>query len=269
MKLNKRNQYPYSYNQKKAVDSSNLGILKLMFLMIGERAYEYLQPVIERVQQVNPRVRALVLVVVSSFVVLLLSMWFFSMIFNMGNEESTSPSVPSAQQVFAAPYDIDQRQLPVDGTDPNAFLPQTIGESYAFVTTSLPIDSGTQKVNPNAVGALHMCMVDFDNSCTMQYTPQYYTLGRYADVNQEVVQVFVGNYWTPETAHITVTELITRSRTVGYVGNFVSGGLGTIDYFYSTSNGWYSFTWTRGAWVISVSGRSREALETAIQTLSI
>lgn len=269
MKLNKRNQYPYSYNQKNAVDSSNLGILKLIFLVIGERAYEYLQPALDSIRQINPRVRALVLITVSSFAVLMLSMWFFGMLLDMGDEDSTTPKVPSAQQVFDAPYEIDQRQMPVDGTAPTDFLPATIGESYALVSNTVPLDEGTHKVNPNAVGALHMCVVDFENSCTLQYAPQQYTFGRYADANQDTVQVFVGNYWTPETAEITMIELITRSRTMGYVGNFVSSGLGVVDYFYSTSNGWYSFTWTRGAWVISISGRSREAVETAVQSLSI
>ncbi len=269
MKTNRRDQYSYSYNQKPTVDSSNLGILKLIFQLIGEWAYDYIRPVIDSIREINPKVRALVMITISSFGMLLLSMWFFGMVLDMGDEEPTSSSVPSAQQLFAAPFEIDQRQMPSDGSDPNIYLPQTIGESYAFVSNTVPVDEGTQKVSPTAVGSLHRCMVDFDNSCTLQYAPQYYTLGRYSDANQEVVQVFVGNYWTPETAQVTVTELITRSRTFGYVGNFVSGGLGTVDYFYSTSNGWYSFTWTRGAWVISISAKSREAVETAVESLSI
>lgn len=253
-------------NPKKIFDpkqhnvGGNIGIAGLLVAAMGERIGRgYVLPVYERgvalVKRIHPRVWAITGIMVSILVLLIVVYAGISLF--TGEEPVEEPATITIAEALRAPYDLNEKST----LDPEAALGDVIPQNFGDFTRVVNVEADA------TFGRLTNCLVDngfFE--CGLDYTPQYSNASFYEDSRGNRIEVVAANYWNEESTSDTMYDAVGVARTFSRVGNFVVG-VGEIEYFYSTTRNWFSFTWGHGAWIFSVSASNADVLELALQSL--
>ncbi len=254
-------------NPKKMFDpkqkglAGDIGIAGLLVAALGERIGRgYVLPVFNVgktfAQKIHPRVWAITGIMMSVLVLLFVVYAGLSLLTG-GDEPVVEADTITFANALSSPFDLNDRALLDPNTHINDVLPVSFGD-FQRVT------------NPEAMepfSRLTSCLTNTGTSqCALEYTPQYNLATHYIDSEGNVIEVMVTNYWNEDLATETMDDAVSHARTFSRVGNFVVGA-GEIDYFYSTTSNWFSFTWGHGAWVFSISASYPEVLENAVQAL--
>jgi hypothetical protein len=239
-----------------------VGIVGLVLLLIARRAFSYVQPYVmprwRVVRDLHPRIKALASVMIS--LVVLLALALFALI-SLTGDEPASATAPSFSQALAAPYGIDRRSFPATDAQINSLLPAAF-EGYTPVTDMTVTNTGVY-------GPLMKCQFDPANPCGLSYIPQSARYMVYGVGGDPMVVVFVSYYLGEQFSDQITLNLMDGARRFGRIGDFVTYGHAATDYFYSYAQGWFSFTYSRGPWVVSVSARSMAALEAAVKAMPL
>lgn len=237
----------------------NIGVAGLLVAAMGERVgRNYVLPIYERgtglVKRIHPRIWAITGIMVSILVLLIVVYAAISLL--TGEEPIEEPATITIAEALRAPYDLEEKST----LDPEATLGDIIPASFGDFTRVTAVEADA------TFGRLTNCLVDngfFE--CNLDYTPQYSNASFYEDSKGNRIEVVVANYWNEESASETMYDVVGVARTFSRVGNFVVG-VGEIEYFYSTTRNWFSFTWGHGAWIFSISAQTPSVLE---DTLSV
>ena len=204
--------------------------------------------------RIHPRVWAITGILTVILVLLLIV--YVGVMFLVDKDTVAQAETITVDQALRAPFDLDNRVLlaedmPIDDVLPDSFgdfqqLTETEGETLSF-------------------GRLTSCLVDNGTfECNITYRPQYQATTRYSDNNGNTIEVVVANYWNERITTEAMVDAVHSAGEFSRVGDFVVA-VGEIDYFYSTTSDWFSFTWAHGAWMFSVSAETPESLTSAVQ----
>jgi hypothetical protein len=115
------------------------------------------------------------------------------------------------------------------------------------------------------------CLIAFDwnavNACAMTNEPMSVQAADFIDASNQTIRMTVASYETADHAATSMTELFDHSNAVGQIGNYSLVSSEPVSYYYSASQGWWMFTWSKGNYVMSVSGASLAQLEDVIAKL--
>lgn len=254
-------------NPKKMFDpkqkglAGDIGIAGLLIAALGERIGRgYVLPVFnvgkKLVRKIHPRVWAITGIMMSVLVLLLVVYTALSFLTG-GDEPVVEADTITFAEALSSPFDLNDRALLDPNMHINDVLPVSFGD-FQRVTNTEEMGSFSR---------LTSCLTNSGTyQCALEYAPQYNLATYYMDNEGNVIEVMVANYWNDDLATETMDDAVSHARTFSRVGNFVVGA-GEIDYFYSTTRNWFSFTWGHGAWVFSISASSPDILENAVQAL--
>jgi hypothetical protein len=169
---------------------------------------------------------------------------------------------PFLEEALVPPHDLNLRTVPPASSDARALLPATLGQ---YQRTSLPIttDSPSSPTNQCLLGLGYARDVASPPYCKRTYGPTSVAAAKYQS-GYQTVDLAIARFPDESQAGRTMEELLAHARAYGRVGNFVVGGVGEVDFFYSSVRGWVSLTWSHGPWVYSVSATKFTNLEDVV-----
>lgn len=179
-------------------------------------------------------------------------------------------------EALRAPYELETRLLPLQPLDEASILAASVGDyvlQLETVQTSRPATTEAAArpdaaVDVQAVPAVASQMVlgqcllavpESDTPCA-SHPGQYLTSGTYAKADGTVIQAAAASFASTDEARQVTKDVHRYASQVGVMGNYVLG-ISAVDYFYSSSYGVYTFTWSHENWVYSLSSTSFDALE--------
>jgi hypothetical protein len=166
-------------------------------------------------------------------------------------------------EALVAPYDLETQAVPAPNAAASSLLPSTIGK---FRSSNQPISQNFPS------SPTHQCLLAIGYprdaigapNCVRNYGTTGTAYSRYATSNYKTADLVVARFASQIQAEGTMFDLLHHAREFGQVGNFSIGATGSVNYFYSSVRGWFSFTWSRGPWIFSVSGPNLQYVEDLI-----
>jgi len=161
------------------------------------------------------------------------------------------------------PHDLNLRPVPSTSAHAQTLMPATLGQ---FQRTNRPIttDSPSSPTNQCLVGLGYARDVIHPPYCARTYGPTSVAAAKYQS-GYQTVDLAIARFPDESQAGRTMEELLAHARAYGRVGNFVVGGIGEVDFFYSSVRGWVSLTWSHGPWVYSISAAKFDNLEAMVE----
>lgn len=208
-----------------------------------------------------PLLRGLTLITISLVMMIFVGFFFAGEVRAYLEGEKVGPVL---EEALADPYGLDGRFDPTEADTARSVLPSVV---FNFNRTASVLSK------ENSSSLLNHCVLgipvpfEYDKTCVRTIGALDTASARYMSRN-EMADLTVSRFTNEAAAERTMLELLHYAREIGQVGNFSVAGVGPVDYFYSLSRGWTSFTWSRGAWVYTVSASSFEALENIVNELN-
>jgi hypothetical protein len=81
----------------------------------------------------------------------------------------------------------------------------------------------------------------------------YAEAANYTAANGMTVTVVAAQFTNTDEAGAAFEQLFAYSRLIGRIGNYAMIDSRAVDYYYSSTRNMFSFTWTNGAWIYTVS----------------
>lgn len=212
-----------------------------------------------RFEQLPARTRGITLIVLSLVILTPVGIFFARQM----DETLVVNPPPVLEEAFYAPFEIDKRPLPVYSLGADAARPERFG-AHTLLSTGISERAPSSWLNHCLLG---IPLVDAgeaqQEACHRRYGAVSTSFGRYVYNNMRV-DIAIAQFVDDEAARATTTDLLRFARKTGQVGNFAIEGVGEVDYFYSSINRMVSFTWSRGPWVFTISGRLFTDVERAV-----
>ncbi|HVO69332.1 MAG TPA: hypothetical protein VMT24_04755 [Aggregatilineaceae bacterium] len=166
---------------------------------------------------------------------------------------------PFLAEALVPPYDLNARPVPPISTDARSLLAATLGP---YQRTDLPIttDSPSSPTNQCLLGLGYARDVVSPPYCKRTYGPTSVAAAKYQS-GYQTADLAIARFSDESQAGRTMEELLAHARAYGRVGNFVAGGVGEVEFFFSSVRGWVSLTWSHGPWVYSISAAKFANLE--------
>lgn len=179
-----------------------------------------------------------------------------------------SQSGPFLAEALVAPYDLEKREVPAQDVDASLLIPATIGK---YQRNSQPITRGypSSPTNQCLLGLGYEANTIDAPNCNRSYGSTGVAYGRYVTGDWKNADLVIARFSNTTQAEGTMFDLLHHARKFGQVGNFSIGVGGEVSYFYSAVQLWYSFTWSHGPWIFSVSGPSLKYVEEIIEKYNI
>lgn len=212
------------------------------------------QQVIAYFQDMPARVRGVTLIMTAIFMLLLVTLTMVNLFAKPAKAEG-----PVLAAALVAPYEIETRPVPpIDVVDAQAILPAAFGEHTAE-NIAVPID---------ATSDLNRCLLsqmqpNIRPECSILYGPVGVGSGSYV-AKTHGVHIVAAYFGSGNSARAAMVDLVRYIRQVGQAGNYALS-VTSVDFLYSYSNGWVSFTWRRGPWVFNISSQFFSGLEQAAE----
>lgn len=237
------------------------GLIQLLVLslaMMVERVYRRGSEAKARFDALPPLLRGAYLITLS--IIIMLGAGYF--VGTFAYDYIMSQRGPFLAEALVAPFELAERPVPVEGATAASALPSAIGD---YVRT----DRAITQLQPSS--PTNHCLLGIGYSreetnpplCRRSYGMLSIAAAQYRYQNR-FVDVAIAQFPSEEHAAVTMEELLAHARRWGQVGNFALGGVGGVDYFYSSVRGWMSFTWARGPWVFSISSNRVSTVEEVI-----
>lgn len=225
--------------------------------------FEWLTDRVDRIntrfEQLPARRRGIILIVLSMIILAPVGYVFSRQV----DETILAEPLPVLEQALTAPFEIDRRPLPVYSLGAESARPERFG-AHSLLSSTVSERVPSSWVNHCLLGIpLAEAGDQQQETCDRRYGATSTAFGRYVYNNMRV-DIAVAQFVDDTAASETLTDLLRFARRTGQVGNFAIEGAGAIDYFYSSVNRMVSFTWSRGPWVFSVSGRLFTDVERAV-----
>jgi hypothetical protein len=150
-------------------------------------------------------------------------------------------------------------------------IPDNLTEEEAKYTI-LPLTVGNyhlqRKTQPPSL--LETCLLstaseDIESDCNITTTAEYAGLNTYRDNKGHLVEVTIAQFATQEDAAQSLLDLFRYSRSIGRIGNYAMLSSRTVGYYYSSTRERFSFSWSNGAWVYSVSSSRFDSMEDMVK----
>ena len=225
--------------------------------------FEWLTARVDRInnrfEKLPARRRGIILIVLSLLILTPVGIFFSQQV----DDAIVVNSAPVLEEALYAPFGIDKRPLPVYSLGPDSARPERFG-THTLLSKVVSEDVPSSWLNHCLLGIpLAEAGETQQDACDRRFGTVDTAFGRYVYNNMRV-DIAVAQFVDDEAARSTMTDLLRFARKTGQVGNFVIEGVGAIDYFHSSINRMVSFTWSRGPWVFSVSGRLFTDVERAV-----
>lgn len=216
-------------------------------------------------------------IIITSVAVIAL-MWSALMLVQVMMQHVRNTTGPFLFDALVDPYGLEVRLIPALTGDLD--LPPVVGSytrsasilniaSDATAAESAP-ETEAETVEPAPVrSATAECLLtaasDSANplNCT-GYQALYAASTEYQTADGVTIQVNAARFPTDAVATEAMNALHTQAGTLGRTGNFAIG-VTAVDYFYSSANALYSFTWSNAVWVYTVSSPSFDQLEAFVK----
>jgi len=166
---------------------------------------------------------------------------------------------PFLEEALVPPHDLNLRPIPSAHVEAQSLLPATLGQ-YQRTTLPITTDSPSSPTNQCLLGLGYARDVVNPPYCRRTYGATSLAAAKYR-YGYLSADVAIARFPDDSQAGRTMEELLAHARAYGRVGNFVIGGLGEVDFFYSSVRGWVSLTWSHGPWVYSISTMKFDNLE--------
>jgi hypothetical protein len=166
---------------------------------------------------------------------------------------------PFLEDALVPPHDLNLRPVPSASTDARALLSATLGQ-YQLTNRPITTDSPSSPTNQCLLGLGYARDVINPPYCKRTYGPTSVAAAKY-QYGYQTADLAIARFPDEPQASRTMEELLAHARAYGRVGNFVVGGVGEVDFFYSSVRGWVSLTWSHGPWVYSISATKFDNLE--------
>lgn len=169
---------------------------------------------------------------------------------------------PFLQDALVAPYNLDERPVS-NATQSQALIPALIG---SYLRTDQPITRSypSSPTNQCLLGLEYDRDIIDPPTCVRRYGALNVAAGHYLN-EWKAVDLAVARFPNDLSAEATMFDLLHHARNFGQVGNYAIGTGSSVDYFYSSVRGWFSFTWSQGPWIFSVSGPKLSYIEAVIE----
>jgi len=182
--------------------------------------------------------------IVISIVAGLVLLWAAVGLMRAGADYLAWANRPSIQERIVAPFGLEERAIPAVDTQVNKVLPAEVG-SFTFLEES------------EITTLLANCLM---GTCKSTYPPLYLEWVSYQRDGESPLSVVIAEFEFEEDADAMFRGMYNYSRAVGRMGNYALVGSLKVNYFYSSTRNVFSFTWTNGPWVYTVSGDQIDAL---------
>lgn len=224
---------------------------KSMISQFVQPIYRVAKPFVTRI---HPRVWAITGVLTGILTLLLII--YVGVTLLVDKEPVVQAKTITVDQALRAPFDLDNHLPLADDTPIDNVLPDTFGEFHRVEASGMELPT---------VARLISCLID-DGAfeCQMNYRPQHQIIAYYADAEGNIIEVAVANYWNERVKSETMVDAVHSAGIFSRVGDFVVSAT-EVDYFYSTTSDWFSFTWGRGAWIFSISASTPDLLTTSVE----
>jgi hypothetical protein len=166
---------------------------------------------------------------------------------------------PFLEDALVPPHDLNLRPVPSASTDARALLSATLGQ-YQLTNRPITTDNPSSPTNQCLLGLGYARDIVNPPYCKRTYGPTSVAAAKYQS-GYQTVDLAIARFPDEPQAGRTMEELLAHARAYGRVGNFVVGGVGEVDFFYSSVRGWVSLTWSHGPWVYSISATKFNNLE--------
>jgi hypothetical protein len=225
--------------------------------------FEWLTSRVDRIntrfEQLPARRRGIILIILSLVILAPVGIFFSRQV----DEVIVVNSAPMLESALTAPFDIGKRPLPVYSLGAESARPARFG-AHTLLSSAVSERVPSSWINHCLLGIpLTDASEQQQSACNRRYGAVSTAFGRYVHDNMRV-DIGVAQFVDDAAASATLTDLLRFARKTGQVGNFAIEGAGEIDYFYSSVNRMVSFSWARGPWVFSVSGRLYSDVERAV-----
>lgn len=156
---------------------------------------------------------------------------------------------PSIEQRLLAPYEKEERLIPLVNTSRQTVLPATL-KGFTREYNAVP-------------SLLETCLLgarDQSNNC-LSVQARHVESGLYQNSEGQQVGVAIAQFKSKQDAAQALKEMYRYSRGIGRVGNYALATDRGIDYYYSSTRQNFSFSWSNGNWVFSINAAAFTALE--------
>lgn len=161
---------------------------------------------------------------------------------------------PTFEQRLAAPYQLDARPIAELDTTVGSLLQGSYGE---FVIAGSEVNSLVGRCLQSAS----------ETGCTLTYAPLYVETAQYTNTSGSV-SLIAAQYAAGIEASEVNYDLYRFARSSGRIGNFAFLPDLPVNYFYSSTREGYTFTWSHGQWIYSVSSANLETLSQFVSTFA-
>ncbi|MEZ4667652.1 MAG: hypothetical protein R3E39_07015 [Anaerolineae bacterium] len=209
-------------------------------------------------------------------------MWSALMLVQAMVQHVHSTTGPFLLDAIVSPYGLEGRLVPALGGDLD--LPTTVGDFNRIgdvVTLSpdikQPVESASAETaagDEDAVSApirsaTAECLLTAASDSTdvvncITFRALYAASTDYKIADGSTLNVTAARFPTEETATEATYSLYEQAGSQGKTGNFAIGVL-PVDYFASSGNGLYSFTWSNSVWVYTVAAASYDQMEAFVK----
>lgn len=168
---------------------------------------------------------------------------------------------PSASDVVAEPVVVEPQTMIVMET-----------RSVDVETIVLLPEFGPFTIRPSgALSLLGQCLTTayqpVDGAvCSLGQRAQFMEVGYFVDDEGIEASIVATQFANADEAGSAIQGLFNYSRSIGRVGSYVLMEARSVDYYYSTTRNTFSFTWTNGPWLYTVSSTRFTTLEAFMQT---
>ncbi len=238
-----------------------------MLLAVFHLMFDYTRLFVGRI---HPRMKAMILIM-TALVVLVICLGFVT--------ERLLNYVADTRGAFLmealdSTYSLETRPLPPLGIAAPAVFPEQVG-GYLLtnvVTVNPAFSNPTPLEALNAMtppaGMLGRCALGLYNYRVTQceFVANYAALDAAVAVytrpnGTDPVYVYAVQFNNMERVPDALAELRGYARTIGRTSSFALYGTASVDYFQSSTRGWFSFDWARANWIFQVSTRTQDELE--------
>ncbi len=238
-----------------------------MLLAVLHLIFDYARLFVSRVPA---RLKALILIM-TALVVLVVCMGFVT---ERLLDHIADTRGPFLTEALRAPYALETRPLPPLEAGALTIFPARVGGYLLTQVVQVgPADStaapagGLDAMSPPA-GLLGRCALGLYNfhvtACDFarDYTAQGAAVGVYTRPGgTDPVYVYAVQFADMERVAEALAALRGYARTIGRTSGFALYGAASVDYFQSSTRGWFSFDWVRANWIFQVSARAQAELE--------
>ena len=240
---------------------------------------------LQNLRHMDRRIKVLLLTTIGSALMLVVAIGMLRVV-GSAIEVANRPSI---EERLAAPYDVSLRLIPSVDTSVYLVLPTQLGDlalenSYGATHTLLASCLNTAM---NLEQRVAQDITLAPSACTMNHAAAYTEWATYkvpgADTGSaldsalnadalaaaemgNVVTVTLTQFESQDEAAQVMQTLFDFSRTIGRTGNYVLLNGRTNEYFFSSTRGTFSFTWSNGSYVYSVSAPTYDQMEQAVKT---